>query len=104
MPGRYYLKHMINHMVDNQERVNRKDRRFRNFLINKAVEYLKTTHDDLETRTQYVNYLTALTKEEVRAVVMSAKDDELFLARYGRTIQAEQKRALVIFLGLLYFL
>ncbi len=58
MRGKYYLKHTINHSVDNQTRNKNLDNAYKNSLKNDAIQYIRKSDVSIEEKVKYLKNLT----------------------------------------------
>jgi uncharacterized membrane protein len=103
MRGKYYLKHTINHMVDNDERIRQLNANYKAAVKEKAIKYLKNaTNSTVSDKVEYLNSLThdvfrfgkkyrydcSLKYEDISQIIIEVKDDELCKAYYGKDIKS----------------
>ena len=113
MPGRFYFKHTLNHIVDNQLRINQLNISYKKSIIANAIQYLSTTSDNQEEKVIFLQKLTHdtyrygrkykydcnLHRSEIGRIIKTVGDEDLFVAYFGHTKQDDSfKIVAVIFI------
>jgi hypothetical protein len=113
MRGRYYLKHTINHTVDNQYKIKQLNENYKSMIKKNAVDYLRNTSDDVNKKVIYLKGLTHdtyrygtkfkydcnLNSSDISGIIRSICDDKLYYAYFGKTIdEYDSQNAIVIFI------
>lgn len=113
MRGRYYAKHTVNHIVENQYKIKKRNEAFKTILKTNAIEYIKKTDISIDEKVDYLKGLTHdtyrygtkykyecnLKSTDISSIIRSTNDDELYKAYFGRTIKEENDLNTKIGLG-----
>ncbi len=103
MRGRYYLKHTINHMVDNSHRAKKSNEHYKSIIKQNAIDYLRNSKDTTDKKVAYLKGLTHdvyrygtkykyncnLNNSDIRQIILKVNDDKLYFAYFGSTIQKD---------------
>lgn len=112
MPGKYYAKHTLNHFSDNQDKKNKLNDNFRNFIIEQAIAHLKNSDDDIDKKVAYLKdqthdvfrygrkyrYDCSLSNYHIEKIIRNIGDEDLYHAYFGKTFQeADNQNAIIVF-------
>lgn len=121
MPGKYYLKHTINHSIDNKNRINNLNNNYKNVIKQNAIDYLKNTNENAYKKANYLKNLTHdvyrygrkyryecnLSNSDIDTIIRIVNDNELHKVYFNNTIEEADilnRKILFIVLAVLAFI